>query len=90
VLRYTHDICHVFDCCNTLTHDHILTGFTYACFIRGVAVLILLYVPVLVDVSFVSNDVCEVTVLKVFIYAVFPIVFVTPHSCLRKYVNLNP
>jgi len=46
-------------------------------------------VSVLVDVSFVSNDVCEVTVLKVFNDAIFSIVFVTPHSCLRKYVNLK-
>jgi len=46
-------------------------------------------ISVLVDVSFVSNDVCEVTVLKVFNDAIFSIVFVTPHSCLRKYVNLK-
>ena len=50
-------------------------AFTYTCFICGVAILISLYVhvpyicPLLIFL--LCNDVCEVTVLKVFIHAVF-------------------
>jgi hypothetical protein len=69
-------------------------GFTYACFIRGVAVLIVIVCTCSIylfifHISFVSDDVCEATVLKVFIYAVFHLVFFTPHSCLRRFVNLK-